>query len=99
MAWIVAGIVGQASADQVWRLLGLLGDESAGATWKADHGLIKTAFRLDEADSGAAKRRAVDRFERIALDAGLGRDAVQVLTCAVSPPSSHVGWEWPAELS
>src|SRR5687767_7470168 len=99
VAWIVAGIVRQIPADSVTGFLGLLGDNSAGATWKATHGLIKTAFHLDEDDPDVAKSRAVARFEEIALEAGLGSDSLEVMACVVSPPSTHVGWEWPAELN
>jgi hypothetical protein len=98
-AWVVAGIDRQMPAKGVWKLMGLLADNSAGAVWKADHGLIKTAFRLDDVDPDVAERRAVEKFEGIARGAGLESDSLEVLTCVISPPSPHVGWEWPAELS
>jgi hypothetical protein len=65
---------------------------------ETNHGLIKTAFHLDEDVPDVVKSRAVATFEEIALEAGLRDDSLEVMACVVSPPSPHVGWGWPAEL-
>ena len=98
VAWIVAGIVGKVSPSAFLEFLGMLGDDSEGAAWKANHGLVKTAFDVSDSDPQLAHDEAVAKFQGMVAKAGLGAETIKVLACVVSPPAPHVGWEWPAEL-